>query len=136
MCSLKDKQTVNYSSIKQKCTIRKVYKGSFVRKKTRASLCFFETLPRTSLHCQGVPRSAMINTIYNLKRGFNGVWASFTHLTGYGEISLMINKIASNSNKIMPTKTPGFITGKFHNSICLVFIFNLNFIALRRIQHL
>lgn len=53
-----------------------------------------------------------------------------------GGISLTINKIASNSGKIMPTKTPEFITGKFHNSICLVCIFKLNFIALQRIQHL
>lgn len=68
--------------------------------------------------------------------GLNGAWASFTHLTGYGGISVMINKIASNSSKIMPTKTPEFIAGKFHNSICLVCIFKLYFIALRRIQHL
>lgn len=113
MCSLKDKQTINYSYIKQKCTIRKVYKGSFLREENHASLCFFQTLPRTSLHWQGAPRSAMINTIYNLKRGLNGVWDSFTHLTGYGEISLMINKIASNSSKIMPTKTPEFIKANF-----------------------
>lgn len=53
-----------------------------------------------------------------------------------GGISLTINKIASNSGKIMPTKTPEFIPGKFHNSICLVCIFKLNFIALQRIQPL
>lgn len=81
MCTLKDKQTVNYSSIKQKYTIGRCIRDHFKEKKTHASLGFFQTLPRTSLHCQGAPRSAMINTIYNLKRGLNGVWALFTHLT-------------------------------------------------------